>query len=173
MCFPQERDHRFTQPRQPPLQYFLNAIGNVPGYNADKWQKKNLLLAMAMANRPERFLSAEPSDKHWAPIVDYHLMRLALRTGIVMIEPEHRENNIAKGFVTADVEEDVRMHVHAAFRTLIKRSGRTMAEIDNLFWSGRRYCPEDKPVNCEPCALNTVCAKDKELFQPVMRTTAY
>lgn len=172
-CFPWESDRRFAQARQPPLQYFLSASRNIPGYNTDRWQKKNLLLAMAMTNRPERFLSVEPDDKRWNPVVDYHLMRLALRTGLVLLDPEYRDDNIKRKFVTESVEEDIRMHVGAAFKALINRSGRTMAEIDNLFWSGRRYCPEDRPVKCEPCALNAVCAKDKELFQPVFRTTAY
>jgi len=52
-------------------------------------------------------------------------------------------------------------------------SGRSMGAVDWFFFGARQRCPEMAEPDCEPCAVNPVCAHRKELFQPVMRTTFY
>ncbi|MEK8023022.1 MAG: carbohydrate kinase family protein, partial [Candidatus Hydrogenedentota bacterium] len=69
-----------------PLEKLLDILDDVPGYSGDKFRKKSMLLAMTLVNRPEKFLRArgEAELSGWAPVVDYHIQRTSLRTGIVL-----------------------------------------------------------------------------------------
>ncbi len=151
---------------------FLEIMRTVGGYNRDPFEKKNNLLAMILANRPEVFLNAD-TETDWKPIVDYHTMRLALRLGLVQLTEAKRTANIERLVVGADDEEDIRKAVYSAVELLVEESGRTMSFIDEKMWGARAYCPESKKPDCSKCAFESVCKKDIELFQPVLRTTAY
>ncbi|PIZ70005.1 MAG: hypothetical protein COY11_03495 [Candidatus Portnoybacteria bacterium CG_4_10_14_0_2_um_filter_44_20] len=74
------------------LDFFLWLTREVPGYNRDRFKKKNLLLAMVLSNRPEKFLEVK-DPQCWSPIVDYHLMRLALRLGLVDLNKKEQPVN--------------------------------------------------------------------------------
>ena len=50
----------------------------------DPLRKKSTLLAIILQQRPERFLRVEPSERV-PPIIDYHLQRSCLRTGLVRV----------------------------------------------------------------------------------------
>jgi hypothetical protein len=52
-------------------------------------------------------------------------------------------------------------------------SGRSMGAVDWFFFNARRRCPEMTEPDCANCAIDSVCAHRKELFQPVRRTTFY
>ncbi|MBI4158002.1 MAG: hypothetical protein HY505_00030 [Candidatus Yanofskybacteria bacterium] len=155
-----------------PLRSFLNLSSTLPGYDQDLLLKKNLLLAMILANRPERFLKVGPEEK-WPPIADYHLMRVSLRLGIVEPDPQEYELLSRRTWVSGETENSVRSAVYDAVNMVIELSGRTMSEVDFLLWSARRYCPEMEAPNCSKCVFDSVCAKRIELFQPVFRTTSY
>lgn len=142
------------------------------GYREDPLQKKALLLLMALANRPEKMLVPE-SQFTWNPIVDYHVMRLVLRLGLVTLPKTWRNKNASRAFTTVEREAVIRQACAAANKEVILRSGRSMAEIDALLWDARRYCPEMETPNCGECALRSVCQQRTELFQPVIRTTTY
>ncbi len=155
-----------------PLKKFLLLVRDIPGYNADFFEKKNLLLAMVLANRPEKFLNVK--DPHnWSPLIDYHLMRLALRLGMVDLDEEDCNVNSERKWVNISAEFDIRHSVYAAFLILIRKSGRQMSFIDEKIWMGRKYCPEMAPPDCLKCIFDSVCKKRVELFQPVFRTTNY
>src|SRR3989338_7044857 len=73
------------------LEDFLSATRAVPGYDHDPFLKKNRLLAMALHRRPEQFLRVSHSER-WKPIVDYHLMRVSARLGLIhLAEPEYHQ----------------------------------------------------------------------------------
>jgi hypothetical protein len=100
-------------------------------------------------------------------------MRLALRMGLVALPKAWREENIARKLTFLSREAAIRSLTNDAIEQVITQSGRSMFAIDNLAWSARRYCPETEPPQCEKCPLKNSCAQDIELFQPVIRTTAY
>lgn len=155
------------------LEEFLYLTGKIPGFNKDPLMKKNLLLAMALANRPEKFLKVN-DPQNWTPIVDYHLMRVSLRLGLVVLHDRRaRFLNEAREWVLENEEENIRYFTHQAVQNLIEQSGLSMFAIDKLLWMARRYCPEMEEPDCEKCIFTSVCKKDTTLFQPVFRTTAY
>ncbi len=154
-----------------PLSAFMSAMSNAPGF--DDWlEKKVVLLAMTLEARPERFLRTS-SDDNWPPIVDYHLMRLALRIGLVKLSPAEAEVNSRRIWVSLYTENMIRAAVFDATANVLSQSGLSMQELDFLLWSGRKFCPEMEAPNCPKCPFEPVCEKRIELFQPVFRTSNY
>lgn len=154
------------------LEMFSALTGLMPGYDRDPLMKKNLLLAMILTGRPEKFFKTG-NDTFWPPIVDYHLMRVALRMGLVDLEPEEYDRLSSRVWVSGDVEKNIRQAVFTAVGELIDLTGKPMNEIDFLLWSARRYCPEMTKPDCSKCVFDRVCRKKTELFQPIFRTTNY
>lgn len=161
-----------TNKEKYPLENFLLVTSKIPGYDKDRLQKKNLLLAMVLANRPEKLLKVGDNERWQAPI-DYHLMRVSLRLGLLDLDERQVSENIQRRWVKNSVEKDIRSKTRAATEMLIKKSGKTMPEIDSILWRARGYCPEMEEPDCTKCIFTDVCKKRTKLFQPVFRTTNY
>jgi hypothetical protein len=158
-----------------PLAAFLEEVSWIPGFDRDPFQKKARLLAMALMNRPEAFLKPAPGEQ-LGPIVDYHLMRVALRLGLVVLDaryPNLVKKNVARQWVRPVIEEKIRAAVHEALVRVQTLSGVSSATLDLAMWSARKFCPEMTEPECGKCRFQDACAKRTELFQPVYRTTAY
>ncbi len=155
-----------------PLEEFIYWVRQLPGYNRDPFDKKNFLLAMVLANRPEEFLKVK-DPQNWRPILDYHLMRLALRLGMVELSDNYLFQNTGRKWVNSVSEWGIRLAVYRAIGELIRKSGRSMFFVDEKMWMGREYCPEMTVPVCSKCIFEPVCKKRIKLFQPVFRTTNY
>lgn len=156
-----------------PLTAFLAGVGVIPGYAEDPLRKKLFLLAAILENRPEHFLPVSEGGA-WEPIIDYHLMRSALRTGLVRVtDPALRSRLEQRERVTPDEEEAIRRAVFEAVKEVVRQSGRSVAAVDYFFFQNRRRCPEMTDPDCPVCPVRSMCAKETGLFQPVFRTTAY
>ena len=156
-----------------PIKTFLELAGKIPGYREDPLQKKLHLLAVILTERPEQFLKkADP--EHLKPIIDYHLMRSALRTGLIHVtNPELQQKLVQRKWVSEGEELIIRQATYDAVVQLCERSGLSIAAIDYFFFSNRTRCPEMATPRCETCPVNQICEKKINLFQPVFRTTAY
>jgi hypothetical protein len=144
----------------------------VPGYREDPLGKKAELLLMALANRPEKLLHVDEATQ-WHPMIDYHIMRIFLRMGCITLPSDWMTENNARCITTRAREEAIRNACFDAMRHLVGLSGRTTHELDTLFWSARRFCPEMVSPNCGACLLQSACTQATGLFQPVHRTTFY
>jgi sugar/nucleoside kinase (ribokinase family) len=130
-----------------PAATLLEQLATLPGYAEDPLAKKANLLAVILANRPERFLDLRDPETI-TPIVDYHLMRSCLRTGCVEI-----------------LDDDLRGRIER--RAWID-------EADGFFFSNaRKVCVEVEDAQCDECVAAHACGQRTTLFQPVIRTTAY
>jgi sugar/nucleoside kinase (ribokinase family) len=156
-----------------PRRTFLEKLDHIGGYKDDPLRKKSALLAMILAQRPEHFLHLRVEDTS-PPIIDYHLMRSCLRIGLLDILDESLEGKLRdRKLVQADEEWAVR---HAAYRAIMQvteQSRKSMGAVDWFFFNARRRCPEMTEPECGLCPVDPVCARRKELFQPVFRTTFY
>jgi sugar/nucleoside kinase (ribokinase family) len=157
-----------------PLEVFLELLETVPGFGEDPLAKKANLLALILARRPERFLVLR-GPTTIAPIVDYHIMRTALRTGCVAVsDVDVRSHLAARAWVDAGSEASIRLASRDAIQSLCDLSGLDVASVDGfLFKLGRTVCLESQSPICDECPLFAVCARETELFQPIFRTTAY
>ena len=148
-------------------------LSTLPGFAEDPLLKKASLLLLILRGRPDARLRLGP-DEALAPIVDYHLMRGCLRTGLVGVDPALAEALIARRRISADEEAAVREACRAALGDLEGASGLGAAAIDGFFFqNGRSRCLEAAPPVCAGCPVEGVCAQATGLFQPVYRTTAY
>mgnify|MGYP003591919100 CR=1 FL=1 len=156
-----------------PLQALLDLLAEIPGYAEDPLQKKAMLLAIALENRPEHFLQVSDPESA-VPIIDYHLQRSALRTGLVRIEdPALRWKLEARELLARAEEELIRAATYEAIQQLMARTGLSAAAIDWFFFQNRTRCPETTEPDCPACPVQAICARETRLFQPVFRTTAY
>ena len=156
-----------------PLFALLALLAEIPGYAEDPLQKKAMLLGIVLENRPERFLKVSDPESA-VPIIDYHLQRSALRTGLVRVDdPALRRKLVTRELLVQAEEELVRAATYEAIQRLMARSGLSAAAIDWFFFQNRTRCPETTEPNCPACPVQTICARDTALFQPVFRTTAY
>ncbi len=155
-----------------PRQTFLSLLDHVGGYKEDPLRKKSMLLALILEQRPEKFLrpagpprlvgeglgvrDAEP------PVIDYHLMRSCLRTGLIeVIDADLRERIIGREELSAGDEWAVRFAAYQAIQQVQSLSGRSMGAVDWFFFNARRRCPEMTAPECAQCAIDAVCAHRK------------
>jgi hypothetical protein len=131
-----------------------------------------MLLAYILSHRPERFLQARDPES-FGPVVDYHVLRTNLRTGLVEVEDSLAEALVARRRVLPEEEEALRAAAAEAMEALHRASGVSHVALDALFFAARRTCPEASEPLCTACLLDSACAHRTELFQPVLPTTAY
>ena len=157
-----------------PLTTFLSILDHIGGYKEDPLRKKSSLLALILMERPEHLLSVSKEEKI-QPVIDYHAMRFCLRTGLITILDEILRKNIAnRNLVTVGEEWAIRYACYLAVQRLVEVTGLSSGAVDNItFKYNRQHCPEMIEPICKQCAFDQVCAKRKELFQPVIRTTFY
>lgn len=164
---------RSVQAEPKPLFALLALLAEIPGYAEDPLRKKAMLLAIALENRPEHFLNVTDPESA-VPIIDYHLQRSALRTGLVRVEDAAlRAKLAARELLGENDERRVRAATYEAIARLIAKSGLSSAAVDWFFFQNRTRCPEMTAPDCAACPVQAICARETELFQPVFRTTAY
>lgn len=154
------------------IEYFINCLKKISGYNEDPLLKKAYLLCLILIIRPEKFLVAD--SKNLKPIVDYHIQRSLLRMGIVEITDEKLLKKVVERILlSAKEEEKVRKKCYEAIENILKYSNKNLSEIDYFFFVNRVNCPELSIPDCSICINNSFCLKKKDLFQPVFETTFY
>jgi len=156
-----------------PVRHLLSVLDHVTGYREDSLRKKAMLLAIALGQRPEGFIDLNGSTSV-TPIIDYHLMRSCLRTGLVEVGDEAlREQLVGRRLLAPGDEFAIRMACFEAVGDLMRVSERSIGAIDWFFFGARERCPEMEEPDCSRCPIDPVCKHDKAMFQPVYRTTFY
>lgn len=156
----------------PPLHAFTKILAELPGYREDRLQRKAFLLGLILSRRPEKFLKA--GDGPWPPVLDRHMLRLALRWGALEVTDPDMAERLAQGrAVPPVVEERVRLASYDAFARLFNDAGRAVPDTLEFFQDARAWCPEDRAPDCAACVFGAACAKRITLKNPVVRTTAY
>lgn len=170
-----------------PMRSLLTLLDHVGGYREDPLRKKAALLGVILRQRPERLLPAGstggPSSAAGQsgvaaddapPIVDYHVQRSSLRTGMVVIgDPELQRRIMGRRLLDEADEVAVRRATFDAVALLAERSGRSMGTVDWFLFQMRHRCPEATEPVCPGCPADPVCGHHTRLFQPVRRTTFY
>jgi endonuclease III len=94
------------------------------------------------------------------PIVDYHVQRVFLRMGCIEVDDNKLREKL-KGFEKIESDEDFRTAVQEVFRIISRISGKSILELDDIFWSLGRSCCQAKTTLCRdkvcgriPCTFN-------------------
>lgn len=156
-----------------PLGALIAQLDHIGGYKEDPLRKKSSLLALALSQRPERFLTFAPGETV-EPVIDYHLMRSCLRIGLIdVLDQALRDKLIARHLISPAEEWAVRYAGYRAIEQLVALSGRDLGAVDWFFFGARKRCPEMSEPDCAACPVDPHCAHHKSLFQPALRTTFY
>jgi hypothetical protein len=156
-----------------PMRALLRLLDHVGGYREDPLRKKAALLGVILRQRPERLLH-DGEDDDAPPIVDYHVQRTSLRTGMVsVVDGPLRSRLERRELLPAPDEAAVRRATFAAVAHLAATSGRPMGAVDWFLFQMRHRCPEMSAPECMQCPAVPVCTRRIQLFQPVLRTTSY
>lgn len=160
-----------------PMRSLLTLLDHVGGYREDPLRKKSALLGVILRQRPERLLpdaDGANGDDDAPPIVDYHVQRGCLRTGMVVIDDSSLERDVQSRAVLAATDEwAIRRAAYDAVARLAAGSGRTMGAVDWFLFQMRHRCPEMTEPACSLCPAEPACRRRVDLFQPVRRTTFY
>ena len=101
--------------------------------------------------------------------IDYHIMRIALRSGMVQIQDPTLERRLKmRQLVTAEEDNLVRDAVRRACDLLVRHSQQSVFGVDNILWMmGRNCCFYDH----DPCCGGSACTyQDRCTF---VRSIAY
>lgn len=162
-----------AQASDDPGLHLIRVLDHVTGYREDPLRKKAMLLVLALGQRPEGFIDLSRC-KSLGPVVDYHIMRSCLRTGLVEVGDEVlRERIVGRRLLEPGDEQAVRAACFEAVEALMQASGRELGAIDYFFFGARKRCPEMEQPDCGRCPIDPVCKHDVAMFQPVLRTTFY
>lgn len=135
----------------------LNLLSQFEAYRDPLRKKTSLLLMILWASRIWVLKDLEVLRFP----VDNHLMRVALRTGMVRVEDEGLQARLQKpGEISKDEERSIREAVQRAGDLLLDASGRTVFELDTILWQiGRSCCFYEHPPICGPRATGHPCFK--------------
>ena len=106
----------------------------------------------------------EPVDEENITVgVDYHLQRVALRSGMVVVSDERLlQKLLFRRFVSAEEHSAIRIACLKAYKLVGHFSGRSQLDIDQLFWHlGRSCCHPGREPACgerAPCKHEMMCS---------------
>jgi len=185
-------DNRLQTPEGSGL---LDRLSKFQGYN-DPHFKKAFVFLKVLAELD--LWHAEDRENLFIP-VDYHLIRMALRTGIVRVtDPDLADQLHTRSPATDADDWEIREVVKHAYKVIEERSSIDVFVLDEIFWTiGRSCCHYDRAPRCATCdftdcsvmksfdyqcpgrcPLATTClgARDelyRTLFEPRLVTTFY
>ncbi len=88
-----------------PMRSLLSLLDHIGGYREDPLRKKSALLGVILRQRPEHALPGAPDDDA-PPIVDYHVQRTCLRTGLVVVDDPDLVRTLRSRHLVTPAEED-------------------------------------------------------------------
>jgi hypothetical protein len=97
--------------------------------------------------------------ENFFPIVDYHMLRVFLRTGCLEINDKSLRRKLTN-FEKIDSDEEFRSVSQKILKRISKLSGKTIIELDPIFWSLGRSCCQIKTTLCH----DKVCDKNPCTF---------
>jgi hypothetical protein len=173
----------------------LDRLDRFEGYN-DPHHKKAFVW-LKILDRLDLFHARD--RQHLFIPVDYHLIRMALRTGIVSVTDNQLAQQLRqRAPATQDDDLEIRQVIKQAYKGVENASGVDVFVLDEIFWTiGRSCCHYSRPTRCTTCdftdcsvmksfdyqcpgfcPLSTVClgAGDEDhrnLFEPNLVTTYY
>jgi hypothetical protein len=111
-------------------------------------------------------------DRDPLPGVDYHLIKQALRQGLVSPAPAVAAKLVAGELLGPDESRMLRAAVLDALLEVANRAGASTAVLDNIYWANRRICGDER-WQCAACPFTDACAKRTEFGLPLELTRYY
>jgi hypothetical protein len=148
------------------LKYFAELCADFRAFD-DPVQKLTMVNAIMLAGSGLARFDQDP-----LPGIDYHLVKQALRQGLVT--PSHTLQAKLTNHELLDEGESValRTAILTALIEVSQLAGISTAVIDNLYWLNRRICGDEEWL-CSSCPFEAGCAKRTEFGLPLELTRYY
>ena len=136
----------------------LDRLAYFEGYNDPHFKKAFVLLKILAGLGVWRAQDVE----HLFIPVDYHLIRMALRTGLVTVtDPALADQLHIRAPASQADDWEIREVVKRAYKALEEGSGIDVFTLDEIFWTiGRSCCHYARPPRCAACDF-TDCSVQK------------
>jgi hypothetical protein len=127
----------------------LDRLSKFEGYNDPHFKKAFVFLKVLAALD---LWYAQDTENLFIP-VDYHLIRMALRTGIVTVTDLALADQLRTQSPATDADDwEIRQVVKQAYKAVEERSGIGVFVLDEIFWTvGRSCCHYARPLRCTTC----------------------
>jgi hypothetical protein len=116
-------------------------------------------------------------DKEPLPGIDYHLVKQAVRQGLVVPSGRLRKKLREGRFLTAEESLALRRATLTALLQVAHASEISTAVIDNIYWGNGRICDERRPacqvVGPPECPFQEACPQHVEFGLPLEFTRYY
>jgi Potential Queuosine, Q, salvage protein family len=112
------------------------------------------------------------------PAIDYHLLRQALRQGLITPCPDLTEKLRGERLLEADEAYELRRTALSALLDVAELTGIDGEILDNRYWLNRTNCTDIDPVCTDPrkaerCPFVAVCAQETGFSLPLELTRYY
>jgi hypothetical protein len=153
------------------LKRFVYFMEGFDAYSDFPFYKKAHLLCKIM-ERIGKWKMIEDSDFRKIPPIDYHLMNMAWKLGILRL-PSLIEQKLSKyELLPPGYEFVMRFKCAKAYLELANLSGLDPYKMDDIMWMESRKKCQKEPYKCPKCLFDTICPKDKTGF-PLVETHRY
>lgn len=153
------------------LKGFVYFMEGFDAYSDFPFCKKAHLLCKIM-ERIRKWKMIEDSDFKKIPPIDYHLMNMAWKLGIVEL-PSLTEQKLCNYEILPSGHESViRFKCAETYLRLAGYSGLDPYKIDDIIWMESRKNCQEEPYTCSKCLFDAICLKDKTGF-PIVETYRY
>jgi hypothetical protein len=105
------------------------------------------------------------------PAIDYHLVRHAVRQGMVTPSPHIASKMLNAELLTPEEGNELRLAVLDAFLQISQHTGLSGEVLDNKFWHNRNICGD--PADCGRCPFAASCEKHVSYGLPLELTRYY
>lgn len=136
----------------------------LPGFEQDPLKKKANLLITFLRYRPENFIDFEPD-----PMIDYHIMRIFLRMGLLQIPDYNAEMAIENEYL-------IRCYCYYIMQALSTYSKYDLSTINFFFWAlGKTVCMyvQHTCLKSGVCPLESICPQLILRREPRIETINY
>jgi hypothetical protein len=133
-------------------------LGEFEAYK-DPLKKKSSVLIRCLSDA-KLFKMADPED--FVPVVDYHMMRVLLRMGCIKPSGAKLIRELSR-FRKVSSDKQFRLAAQYAFQIISRVSGKSLFELNDVFWALGRSCCHyqtqlcaDKKCSKNPCTFAEV-----------------
>jgi Potential Queuosine, Q, salvage protein family len=111
-------------------------------------------------------------DEEPLPGIDYHLVKQAVRQGLVVPSGRIQDKLRERRYLTPSESLALREATLVALLQVADASETSTAVIDNVYWLNGRVCDERAPA-CRECPFEKVCLQRVDLGRPLEPTRYY
>jgi hypothetical protein len=151
---------------------FARLSRSIRAFNDPLWKLTMLTAILHSGSGTYRF-EDEP-----LPAIDYHLLKQALRQGMVLPSDDLKREIAASRLLRSEDALELRRLALIAFVGVSERTGLCGEVLDNRYWLNRVNCTDPTPVCLDPatadrCPFRSACSQFTQFERPLELTRYY